>query len=617
MSAVDGHEFVAVARQSDAVEARASKPGAGRPAYVVTDDRWICAAGAARTRLYPFQLVGRCIETSTRFDKMKAFEAVTSALAAEGMDHLFAVMGDANQDMIVDLGEKHGMKFVHAHHEASAVGMADGYSRFSGKVGLASVTQGPGYTNATTSLVAARLHRTPLLLLAGHASLRDPYNPQASVDQPEMAKLTTEATVRLDSATNVDYCLGEAFRQLDGKKGPFVLNLPQDIQQSDMPDADWTYKPMYRSNSGQPARTEDIEAAAKLLANAKHPTILCGLGAVRAKAEPEVRKLAEYLGAPLATSLYAAGFCSQYPLYTGISGGLGSDLAVNTLAESDVMIAIGASLNEWTTHFGFILANGKKIIQIDERPDAFGWFARIDLGLEGDAKSVVAALTKQLEATVKARSPDEATAQKLKAAPPAATDYEDADAVDPRRAAQYIEDKLPKKNRILVLDGGHAAMVCAKTITIGQAENWGLGLDFGAVGQGLAIALGACFARPGERVTHLTGDASFMMNLADFHTAVSHNLPLTVFVFNDNAVGQEKHDLVHKGLNPKYADVQQPDFAKLAVGFGAKGFSVRTPDDLGEIDKALAVESGPVVVDIRINGAVELPASWEIAKHLG
>ena len=105
---------------------------------------------------------------------MKVLEAIAAAIAAEGIDHLFAVMGDANQDVIVELCEKHGLKFVHAHHEGSAVGMADGYSRFTGKIGLASTTQGPGYTNATTSLVCARLHRSPVLMLAGHASLRDP-----------------------------------------------------------------------------------------------------------------------------------------------------------------------------------------------------------------------------------------------------------------------------------------------------------------------------------------------------------------------------------------------------------------------------------------------------------
>jgi thiamine pyrophosphate-dependent acetolactate synthase large subunit-like protein len=87
-------------------------------------------------------------------------------------------------------------------------------------------------------------------------------------------------------------------------------------------------------------------------------------------------------------------------------------------------------------------------------------------------------------------------------------------------------------------------------------------------------------------------------------------------VFNDNAVGQEKHDLVHKNLSPHYADIPEPDFAKLAVGFGAKGFDVRRPEDFGEIDKAVAVAEGPVVVNIHINGAVELPASWKLAQHL-
>jgi acetolactate synthase I/II/III large subunit len=548
---------------------------------------------------------------------MKVLEALAAAIAAEGIDHIFAVMGDANQDMIVELCEKHGLKYVHAHHETSAVGMADGYSRFSGKIALATTTQGPGYTNATTSLVCARLHRSPVLMLAGHASLRDPYNPQGMVDQHALAKLTTEATARVEHAGATDYCIGEAFRQLKAKKGPFVLNMPQDVQHSVLPDEKWTYRPMYKAKALQPPRPEDVAEAAKILANAKLPTILCGLGAAEAKAEPEVRALAEYLGAPVATTLLAAGFCAQYPLYLGISGGLGSDLTVDTLAESDVMLVVGASLNEWTTHFGKILENGKKIIQIDDRPDAFGWFARIAVGMEADAKVAVAALLDRLRVGGEpARQPDAATVQKIKQWKPPAISYNDGKWVDPRRAAAYLEDKLPKRDRILVFDGGHSAMVTLQAMSSPSADNWAPAVDFGAIGQGLSIALGACFARPGKRVTHLTGDASFIMNVADFHTAVSHNLPLTVFVFNDNAVGQERHDLVHKGFPTKYAEVAQPDFEKLAVGFGAKGFRVNRPGDFGEIDKALAVEDGPVVVNVRINGDVELPVSWEIAQAL-
>jgi acetolactate synthase I/II/III large subunit len=268
-------------------------------------------------------------------------------------------------------------------------------------------------------------------------------------------------------------------------------------------------------------------------------------------------------------------------------------------------------------HIGKILENGKKIIQIDDREDAFGWFARITVGLEADSKVAVAALLDRLKEDGKpGRQPDAEIVRKIKQRKPPAISYDDGKWVDPRRAASYLEDKLPKRDRILVFDGGHSAMVTCQALSSPSADNWSLGLDFGAIGQGLSIALGACFARPGKRVTHLTADASFIMNVADFHTAVSHNLPLTVFVFNDNAVGQERHDLVHKGFPTKYAEVLQPDFEKLAIGFGAKGFRVNRPDDFGEIDKALAVEDGPVIVNVRINGDVELPVSWEIAQRL-
>ena len=182
-------------------------------------------------------------------------------------------------------------------------------------------------------------------MLGGHASLRDPYNPQGMLDQHAMALLTTGATVTIEHPDNVDYCLGEAFRQLKAKKGPFVLNMPQDIQHATLSDKNWTYRPMYKAKTLQPPRADDLAEAVGILANAKNPTILCGLGAAQGKAEAEVRSLAEYLGAPVTTTLYAAGFCSQYPLHLGISGGLGSDLAVDTLTERMLLLELRVGKN--------------------------------------------------------------------------------------------------------------------------------------------------------------------------------------------------------------------------------------------------------------------------------
>jgi thiamine pyrophosphate-dependent acetolactate synthase large subunit-like protein len=454
-------------------------------------------------------------------------------------------------------------------------------------------------------------------MLAGHASLRDPYNPQGMIDQHALAKLTAEATVKIDHPNNIDYCVGEAFRQLKARKGPFVLNMPQDVQHGAIPDEKWTYRPMYKAKALQPPRQEDIAQAAKILADAKRPTILCGLGAAEGKAEPEVRKLAEYLGAPVATTLLAAGFCAQYPLYLGISGGLGSDLTVDTLAASDVMIVVGASLNEWTTHFGKILENGKKIIQIDDRSDAFGWFARIAVGLEADAKVAVAALLDRLrEGGKPGRQPDAETTQKIKQHKPPAISYDDGKSVDPRRAANYLEEKLPRRDRILVFDGGHAAMVTCKALSSPSAENWSLGLDFGAVGQGLSIALGACFARPGKRVTHVTADAAFMMNVADFHTAVSHNLPLTVLCSTTMPWGKSGTTWSTRVYLRNTRKSFSPTSRNWRSASAPRALESVGPTILARSTRLSPSKTAPSLSTCVSMGTLNWPVSWEIAQHL-
>jgi acetolactate synthase I/II/III large subunit len=546
---------------------------------------------------------------------MKVYEAIAEAIHKEGADMIFGVMGNANMYLIGELCGKYGFKFIQAKHEQSATSMADGYARVSGKIGIATVTQGPGFTNSITSLVAARAHRTPLLMLAGHAPLSDPYNMQGLVDQNTIAWQATQAAAVLNHPKAVDYVLGEAFRHLRAKEGPFVLNLPQDVQVADILSPNWAYRPSYKAPEPQPPGFEDLEAAVQLIEAANRPVIICGLGARGAHAENEVLALAKYLGAPVAVTLPAKGMCSDYPLYLGVSGGLGTGLANEILSQADLVIAIGASLNPWTTQNRAVLQD-KKLIQIDRRNNAFGFYTPVDVGLEGDAKVTLFALLQRLNNDWGA--PREATKDSVKRIQQfsfARPTFDDGDSIDPRRAVWYVEDKLPKKDRIIVIDGGHAGLVAQQILTSPNADSWGNGWDFGSIGQGLSIAIGVCFARPGKRVTHVTADTAFMMNVADFYTAVSFRLPLTVIVLNDQAVGQEKHDLIRKHIDPHLADTPQPDFDRLAEGFGCKGFRITHPKELDRIDAAFAVEQGPVVVDIRINGKFELPLSQEIAER--
>jgi acetolactate synthase-1/2/3 large subunit len=554
---------------------------------------------------------------------MKVFQAISDALAAEGVDLAFALMGDANQNLFVDLAERHGVKIIGGRHEQNVVAMADGYARFSdGKLGVALVTGGPGFTNTATSLVAAKYHGSPVLLLAGAPSLGDLLNPQL-VDQTACARLLAGAGDSLETPPSLDVLLRRALGHLKSGHGPFVLNLPSNVQNAEMP-RDWSYRRGYTGYLRTVPDPDSLEQAARALQSAKHPGILVGRGAVRSGASKALIELATHLAAPIATTLPAKGMCSDYPLWLGVSGGLGEGVALPVLKERcDLLLVVGASLNQWTTHHGDLL-KGRSLIRIDTDHQGSSAAGHADIPLQGDARSAAQALLEHLRSRQpEPRKPNEALKRQIAAGwqahrAPIAYETGSDGTIDPRQVVRELDRLLPEE-RIVVAAGGHAGYLICQYVGAKSPANWNYTIDFGALGQGLGTALGAAFARPGKRIYHLTADGDFMMSLADFHTAVRYHLPITVVLLNDQAFGQERHDLLHKKLPEKYAAQPSPDFARLAEGFGARGFRFDTPESLSGLPAALerAHEfKGPTLFDMRINGEYESPVSQEIAKAL-
>jgi thiamine pyrophosphate-dependent acetolactate synthase large subunit-like protein len=546
---------------------------------------------------------------------MKIREGVADALVAEGVEVVFALMGDGNQDLICDLGERCGVRIVQGRHEQGVVGMADGYARFSGKPGVATVTQGPGLTNAGTSLVVANRRRVPVLLLAGDASLGDLHNPQL-FDQKTFAQLMagTEATV--DSARGLAENLARAFEGLRSQR-PFVLNLPANVQESDLPE-ELRYQPYAPPAQGpRPAHTL-VATAVQALMGARQPAILAGRGAVVSNAGAVLRRLGEELHAPLMTTLLANGLFAGHPLDAGVCGGLGDGRAMRALEHCDLVLAVGAELNQWTTHFGEVLTD-RQLIHIDTEPAAFGVYHRPDVALVGDATATVEAITEQVGALSDIhRKPDAELMSCLDRSEPLdSTSYMDTDhSIDPRHVLGELDRLLPA-NRRVVIGGGHAAQVACQTLQAFSPRDWTCtSIDFGALGQGLSVAIGACFARPGERVTHVTADGDLMMGLAEFDTAARYSLPLTIVVLNDQSMGQERHNLVRKGIPTSYADYPSPDFITLARAFGATGYRIDAPEQLDRLPAILAHDKGIALVDVCINGDYLNPASRDIAQHL-
>jgi thiamine pyrophosphate-dependent acetolactate synthase large subunit-like protein len=547
---------------------------------------------------------------------MKLREALADALVAEDVQLLFALMGDANLELICDVAERCGVPVVFGRHEQGVVGMADGYARSSGQPGVATVTQGPGLTNAATSLVVAARRRSPVLLLAGDAPVGDLHNAQL-FDQASFGHLTAGYGARIDAAAAFEELLAEAFRTVRSDS-PFVLNLPTDIQNAELA-SDWRYEPRYATSQPVLADPTLVDIVATTLADARRPAVLAGRGAVASGAGPALCELSELLAAPLLTTLLANGLFDGAPLNAGVCGGLGDGRALRALEHCDVIVAVGASLNQWTTHFGSA-TTGRKLIQIDADPAAFSGQARPDVTLQGDAKATAIALTDRLRDRLTATHlVDPALALILDSAEPRdPSPYLDTDhSLDPRHFLDELDRALPPE-RSVVIGGGHCAQVACFTIRASAPEDWTCtSIDFGALGQGLPVAVGACFARPDKRVAHITGDGDLMMGISELDTAIRYSLPLTIFVLNDQAMGQERHNLVHMNLPTRYASYVSPDFAELASAMGAAGYRIESTDGLAQINQALEGRDGVVVVDVRINGEYLNPVSRDIAEHLG
>jgi acetolactate synthase-1/2/3 large subunit len=544
---------------------------------------------------------------------MKVRQGISDALVAEGVEVVFGLMGDGNLELICDLAERCGVEIVLGRHEQGVVAMADGYARATGKLAVATVTQGPGLTNTSTSLVVAERRRCPVLLLAGEAPLGATANPQW-LDQGAAARSLVTTVARVESVASLGECLATAFTALHGGR-PCVLNLPDDVQGMELPEG-WQYR--RRFVQPQPTRPAApvIDAVVTRLSQAKRPALLGGLGAVKGKAGPAMRRIADLLDAPLMTTLLANGLFAGHALDMGICGGLGDGRALRELVDCDVLLAVGASLNQWTTHFDSALKD-LDVIQVDNDACALRVANGTDyLAVQGDAGATCAELIETLEhriANRKVTEPRKHAALEPRDERP----YEDTEyTIDPRHVLAEIDGRLPEARRVVV-GGGHVAQVACFMLPASAPEDWTCtSVDFGAIGQGLAVAIGACFADRSRRVYHITGDGDFMMGLAELDTAVRHALSLTVLVLNDQGMGQERHNLVRAEFPAAYADYTSIDLAKLGDAFGATGYRIDGPQDLPRVQRAVSDHTGVVVVDVRVNGHYLNPVSKEIAEKL-
>jgi len=550
--------------------------------------------------------------------KLKVQDVLAQAFAAEGVDTLFTLMGDANMYWSVVMSQLPGMRVVHARHEHCACAMADGYARATGKVGVASVTCGPGYTQIMTALTVAARGSVPLVVFAGDAPIGSAWYLQ-QIDQGPLAHACGAHFVAIKSIDRALDNVREAFYVARHERRPVVLSVPMDIQKQDYP-----YPPDYASSltitpraQRTPPAAEIVDEVVELIAKAERPIIVGGRGAVRSGAGPALQELAERSGALLATSLMGKGLFEGNPWNLDVAGAFASDLSREYFAEADLVIGVGAALGHYTTEGGYLYPEAK-VVQVDINPRGLWQGLRTaDIHVRADAKTAAETLVAALDKRGITRSGYRTDA--IKAA--IAADVPDSkhysvqpNMMDPRETIRELDRTIPLDWDI-VCGGGHYFNFLMTHLRGRAAERYHVVNDFGAIGSGLSAAIGIAASRGDGKVALVEGDGSMMMHVQELETIRRHGIQMLMCVMNDGGYGAEFHKFRANGVPEAEAMHGRGDFAGMAVGFGLRGATVSGAGQMGKLFQEHQSANSAGVWDVQIDDLI--PSRQYRRVHFG
>jgi len=517
-----------------------------------------------------------------------------------GVDTVFGLLGDGNLDVVDELVHRHGVRYVPVNREDLAVSAADGYSRSSGRLGVAAVTHGPGLTNAITPLHEAARSRTPLLVLCGDTDPDDPAHNQ-DIDQQATVAPTGAGFVEIRSPDTVCQDLARAVEEAMTSRRPVVFNLPAHLQSADTDCEEVVVQ--YPTPHAQPVDQAVLDEALGVLASASRPAILVGRGATGAEARHHILMLAELLRAPVATTLRACGLFAGEPFNLGVCGTVGSPLTTRVLDEADCLIVFGAGLNRYTTSYGSLLID-KSVVQVDTEPDAIGRWYPVERGVIGDSALVAGEMTAALSSLDERPRGlvSDSLADSIAGYDPTG-EYVDSSSenwIDPRTLMIWL-DRIVPPDRAFVCDVGGFMENPLRYLSVNEPRSHVLPAAFGSVGLSMGTAIGAGLGREDRPVLVVMGDGGWMMGgINGLDTAVHLGLDMVIVVLNDGGYGIEHRALAAKGSDPSIASMAWPQPSQVATALGSASVQIGSLADLDRAAAAIAARTGPLVIDARI-----------------
>ena len=537
-------------------------------------------------------------------------EALVRMLGLYGVRHIFGLCGDTTLPLYDALHRlDHGITHVLTRDERHAAYMADAYARIAGRVGVCEGPSGGGATYILPGVVEANESSVPVLAITSDVSTasRGRY-PLTELDQPALFRPLTKWNASLDRADRLPATLRAAFRAMTtGRPGAAHLALPYDVQNAPVPEGEiWAQPehgafPAWRTGPDPAA----VEAAASLLHAARRAVAICGGGVVLSGAEEALRRLAERLDLPVATTVSGQGALpGAHRLNVGVVGSNGGRPETRAVvAEADLVFLVGCRAGSVTTERWRVPGPETRIVHLDLDPMAIGANYRTEAALVGDARLGLEALDRALDRLgVPASQDGAARAGVARAAKRAHFEHlarSDEAPIRPERLVAALDRALPE-DAIVCADPGTPCPYLSAYLPRPRAGRFLIAnRAHGALGYALAAAVGAYHARPAAKVVAVMGDGSFGFSVGEFETVTRLRLPIAFVVVSNAAFGWIKAGQ-RAGFGGRYhnVDFTRTDHAAIAAAYGVPAWRVEDPAALdGALRRAVAAD-GPALVDV-------------------
>ena len=542
-------------------------------------------------------------------------EIVFKCMEDQKVEFIFGYPGGAVLPIYDELKNHDSIKHILARHEQGAGHAAEGYARSCGKPGVVLVTSGPGATNVVTALTDAYMDSIPLVCISGqvptHLIGTDAFQ---ECDTTGITRPCTKHNWLVKDVKDLAKTIHKAFEvATTGRPGPVLVDIPKDIQFQKAKYTNFKKQKKLNGKLNNRFSQKDIDKLIEMMSKAKQPIFYTGGGVINSgpKASEQLRELVSITGFPITSTLQGLGsFPGDDNQFLGMLGMHGTYEANNAMHDCDLMINIGARFDDRITGKIDEFSPKSKKVHIDIDPSSINKNVKVDLPIVGDVSEVISLLIK----TIKKHKPNFLKSNKEniskwweqigKWRSVNSLNFINSDkTIKPQFAIQRLYELTKNKDTFITTEVGQHQMWAAQHYKFDKPNRWMTSGGLGTMGYGLPAAVGVQIAHPDKLVVDIAGEASVLMTMQEMSTAVQYNLPIKIFILNNEYMGMVRQwqELLHEKNYSESYTAALPDFVKLAEAYGCVGIRAKTPDELDQKIQEMIDVKKPVIFDCLVD----------------